>query len=159
MILIVSSGAASTMRRLTENSFPSAPTIVARSTAKRSGKNTQNQKSKSLFFCHLIDYAIVITIPVLIRCILNCSEKILLLFIHLKDYEGNPLSPPEGEAAQGVHPPDPLFVHLSRVKRESLVDLMRAIAFFMTAPVEAETKVSETPKGLIIIFQGFLQNP
>ena len=46
MISTVSSGAASTMQPLMENSFPSAPIIVARSTVNRSGKNTRNQKSK-----------------------------------------------------------------------------------------------------------------
>src|SRR5512136_1078508 len=54
MILTVFSGAASTMQHLTENSFPSAPTIVARSIANRSGKNTHNQKSKFLFFTETV---------------------------------------------------------------------------------------------------------
>jgi hypothetical protein len=31
------------------------------------------------------------------------------LFVDLKKYEGDPLSPPEGEAACGVYPLDPLF--------------------------------------------------
>jgi hypothetical protein len=31
------------------------------------------------------------------------------LFVDLKKYDGDPLSPPEGEAAQGVYPLDPLL--------------------------------------------------
>jgi hypothetical protein len=31
------------------------------------------------------------------------------LFVDLKKYEGDPLSPPEGEATQGVYPLDPLL--------------------------------------------------
>jgi hypothetical protein len=31
------------------------------------------------------------------------------LFVDVKKYEGDPLSPPEGEAACGVYPLDPLF--------------------------------------------------
>jgi hypothetical protein len=30
-------------------------------------------------------------------------------FVDLKKYEGDPLSPPEGEAAQGAYPLDPLL--------------------------------------------------
>jgi hypothetical protein len=65
-----------------------------------------------------------------------------------------PLSPGGGGRPRRTSP-WPLFVHLSRLKREFLVDLQRAIAFFMTAKAQAETKVSEIPKGLRIIFQGF----
>jgi len=49
-----------------------------------------------------------------------------------KGHEGDPLSPPEGEAVQGGHPLDPPF-HLSRLSREILVNLQRAIAIFMNA--------------------------
>jgi hypothetical protein len=35
----------------------------------------------------------------------------LSIFAHfLRNYEGDPLSPPEGEAAQGEHPLDPLLL-------------------------------------------------
>jgi len=49
-----------------------------------------------------------------------------------KGYEGDPLSPPEGEAAYGEHLLAP-SLSFSRSKRESLVNLQRAIAFFMDA--------------------------
>jgi hypothetical protein len=35
------------------------------------------------------------------------------LFVDLKIYEGDPLSPPEGEAAQAVYPLDPLSIWLT----------------------------------------------
>jgi hypothetical protein len=49
-----------------------------------------------------------------------------------KSYEGDPLSLPEGEAACGEHLLTP-SLYFSRSKRESLVNLQRAIAFFMDA--------------------------
>ncbi len=35
------------------------------------------------------------------------NAVIFLMLYILKNYEGDPLSPPEGEAAQGEHPPAP----------------------------------------------------
>jgi hypothetical protein len=57
-----------------------------------------------------------------------------------KCYEGDPLSPPEGEAACGGYPLDPRL-HLSRLSREILVNLQRAIAIFMNASSGAGVKV------------------
>ena len=55
-----------------------------------------------------------------------------IFFTGLVNYEGDPLSPPEGEAAQEVHPLDPPFalssLHFLPFQREFLADLMRVIA-------------------------------
>jgi hypothetical protein len=39
----------------------------------------------------------------------SVENLIVFIFLLTKKYEDNPLSPPEGEAAQGEHPLDPRF--------------------------------------------------
>jgi hypothetical protein len=57
------------------------------------------------------------------------------------DYEVEPLSLPEGEAACGEHPLDP-FIPFPRLSREFFVNLKRIIIFFMNASAGAEAKVA-----------------
>jgi hypothetical protein len=56
--------------------------------------------------------------------------EILSLSILLENNEGDPLSPPKGEAAQGERLLTPAR-YFPRSNRESLVNLQRAIAFFI----------------------------
>ena len=56
-----------------------------------------------------------------------------------KGYEGDPLSPPEGEAAQGEHPLDPF----SPVFKENFSSTSRGPShFFMNASARAEATIA-----------------
>jgi len=81
------------------------------------------------------------------------SVEILSLFIPLKKgYEGDPLSPPEGEAAQGEHPLDP-FLYISPVSKESFSSTSRGLSYFNDCFTGAEAKVAAAQKSVRTTFQ------
>jgi hypothetical protein len=47
-----------------------------------------------------------------------------------KGYEGDPFSPPEGEAAQGDYPPDP-FLYISPILKESFSSTSTGLSYFI----------------------------
>jgi hypothetical protein len=80
------------------------------------------------------------------------SVEILLLFILLEGDEGDPLSPPEGEATQGEHPLDPFSLFLPSLKRISH-QLHEAHRIFMNTSTGEEAKVTAARKSVRTIFQ------
>jgi len=72
------------------------------------------------------------------RCVFG-SVEILSLFILLEGIEGDPLSPPEVEAAQGEHPLDPFSLFLPSLKRISRQP-HEGHRIFMNASTGAEEK-------------------
>jgi hypothetical protein len=62
--------------------------------------------------------------------------------------EGDPLTPPEGEAAQGEHPPDPFF------REEIFINFMRFIAIW-EMPKRRKHNVLEPPRAITFFLDEF----
>jgi hypothetical protein len=63
--------------------------------------------------------------------VLNKRERLraVLFLTFIRDYESDPLSPPEGEASQEEHPLDPLH-HFSRFSGNFQINFLKGPCIF-----------------------------